>query len=773
MSRIHLLYGFMSCLLLLSACNTTKYIPEGKYLLEKVDLEMDDKGADPAALLPYIQQKANASKWGIYVYNLVDNDSNFIKKFIRKTGEPPVIFNPEKVNLSVHELGNEMKNLGYLNTQVSVQVDTTEKKAQVVYRIHNGEPYRIRNYTIDIQQVAQRNNRLGNRRTPNIRNRPNVSRPDSNFFRNRGLIRTGTIFDMNTLEKERQRMSTQLRNQGYYLLTENNLHYFADTTLRSNQVDLSLALLDTAQMIPYTIRRVNVYSGYDLVEAENYQVVDSAEQNGIHIYYDKLRFLRPRVIAEKIRVRPGGVFRERAGESTFSAFQALNCMGRVDVQYVDSNYSDSTLLDCNIYLTPGTNHSLQAGLEGTNKAGDIGLALDVTYGNLNIFNGSEIFNVHLRGAYEFVGGLFGDNSGYNYTNHNYYELEIEPSLTFPKLHLPFFGSQISERYNTQTRYSLGFDIQRRPEYVRNFFNFSWKLKWSSQRSMVSHTLSLLDINYVYMPWMSSEFIDYLLDDVNELTRMSYNDNFTAGMNYNLIYSNANAGRIRQNLYTVRFNAETSGNALYLISKATHVKKNEVGQYQFFNNPFGQYVKGDIDFAQMFRLDANSGLAFRVGIGVGYPYLNGVILPFEKRYYGGGPNNVRGWSTRYLGPGNYNQDDDNPAIHNGDISLILSAEYRLKVLPWLEPALFVDAGNIWTIKDYSYQPGGLFQWNKFYKEIAVGTGFGFRFDLSFLILRLDAGIRIFDPALEEGHRFAFLKGRFLKNSAVYIAIGYPF
>jgi outer membrane protein assembly factor BamA len=766
----------ISVLFFLSSCSTTKYIPEGQYLLNKVDIEMDDSGVDKSVLLPYIQQKANTSGISVSIYNLVNNDSNFIKKFIRKMGEAPVVFNHNAVNLSLNELEAEMENLGYLNARVSAQIDTTQKKANVIYQIHNGEPYRIRNYKMDIPPLRSRSGRgerQGNRQNSQQNNRTQTNRRslrNITSWRNRGLIKEGTIFDMNTLEKERQRVNSLLQNMGYYTLAGDNLHYLADTTLRSNQVDLTLILLDSTQITPYTVQRVNIYSGYDPLEKEDYQITDSMDYKGLFIYYDKLHFLRPGVIAEKVMVRPKSLFRQRQGESTTSLFQALSCLERVDLQYVENNYPDSTLLDCNIYLTPGNNHSLQTGLEGTNKAGDLGVALDITYGNLNIFNGSEIFNLHLRGAYEFVSG----SSAADTLTHNYYELGISPSLTFPKLHLPFIGTYMANRFNTQTQYSLSYDIQRRPEYIRNFFNFNWKVNWAGQRSPLSQSLSILDVNYVMMPWKSETFQKFLDNGVDSLTKFSYADVFTAGINYNLIYTNAEVGRLRQNLYTIRFSAETSGNALSWIFNAAHAPKSESGQYNILGNPFAQYAKGDIDFSETFQLTASAGLAFHAGIGLAYPYGNSTILPFEKRYYGGGPNNVRGWSTRYLGPGSFNQGQaGDPTTHVGDINLILSAEYRYKVFSWLEPAFFVDAGNIWTIKNYPNQPEGLFQWNKFYKEIAVGTGVGLRFDLSFLILRLDAGTRVYDPARPIGNRFVLFKDKFLKNSAAYIAIGYPF
>jgi hypothetical protein len=742
-------FSFILLVLFFSSCNTTKYIPDGQYLLNETDVEMDDKGVEKALLIPYIQQKANDSKIGLSIYNMVKNDSNFIKKFIRKIGEPPVIFNRNMVNLSVNELNTEMKNRGYLNSHVSAQIDTARKKAEVIYHIHNGEPYRIRNFTIDIPQME------------NITGRRMQNNSQGNRFIN-------AIFDLNVLEKERKRISSFLRNQGYYTLTENNLHYLADTTLRSNQVDLTLVLLDSSQIVRYKVQKVNIYSGYDPLDKENYKITDSLQYKNLFIYYDKQRFLRPKVIAEKVMIDPEELFRERQGERTLSLFQALDCLGRIDLQYAENNYPDTTLLDCNIYLTPGNNHSLQTSVEGTNKAGNLGVALDVTYGNLNIFNGSEIFNLHLRGAYEFI-----SNSSDEAIAHDYYELSINPSMTFPKLHFPFIKSYILRNFNTQTQYSLSYNIQRRPEYIRNFFNFNWKLRWSERRGPLSQSLSILDVNYVMMPWMSETFHDYLNNHVDSLTKFSYENIFTAGINYALIYTNAEVGQIRQKLYTVRLNVESSGNALNWLFNAFHAQKSETG-YNILGNPFAQYVKGDIDYSETFHLNAVNSLAFHLGVGIAYPYGNSTILPFEKRYYAGGPNNVRGWSTRYLGPGSYNQGEEkDPTVHVGDIQLIMSAEYRFDILSWLKPAFFVDAGNIWTIKNYPNQPDGLFRWNKFYKEIAVGAGFGLRFDLNFLVLRIDGGTRIYDPARPEGNRFVLFKDKFFKNSAAYIAIGYPF
>jgi outer membrane protein assembly factor BamA len=762
----------------LVSCSTTKYIPEGQYLLEKIRLKTDSNSVSKANLQEFVQQKPNDPKFGLMIYNWVSNDSSWFKKMIRKIGDPPVIFSQRLLTQSLNEMTIEMKNRGYLNAYVHAVLDTTGKKISVDYHIHEGSPYRIKNYEIRLPNKDMNNSANGVRIARNRSDSTNFSggqnpakRTNRNTFlsRNRGtILNPGTIFAMATLEQEMTRVSNRLRNNGYYLSTVDNLHYLADTALQSNEVNLTLILKDTTQTQVYHIEKVKVSSGYDFADSENYVIVDSVTQNGIDIYYDKLRFLRPKVIADKILIRPGGLFREQAVESTLNLFRALNSVGRADVKFKE-NYPDSTLLDCEIYLTQSDTHSIQTGLNGTNKAGDLGVSAEINYGNQNLFNGSEQFNIRLNGAYEFVNEKENDA-----ISHNFYELGITPSLTFPKIHLPFINNYIKDRYNPQTQYSLGFNIQQRPQYTRDFFNFRWQFRWSGHNSIITHTVNLIDVNYVAMPWKSKYFQDYLNNHVDSLTRYSYENIFTAGSSYNLIYTNANSGQIRQHLYTVRLNFESSGNALHGIFSLSNASENENGRYEIFKNPFAQYLKGDIDYSETIRLSGNGGIAFHAGLGVAYPYGNSSILPFEKRYYAGGPNSVRGWRTRYLGPGSLSSQDVNSMVyHVGDIHLILSAEYRYKIIDRLEPAVFIDCGNIWTIKDYPNQPGGLFKWDSFYKELAVGAGIGLRFDLSFLILRIDVGTHVYDPAKPEGDRYVFLKKNTWNNSAVYVAIGYPF
>lgn len=228
-----------------------------------------------------------------------------------------------------------------------------------------------------------------------------------------------------------------------------------------------------------------------------------------------------------------------------------------------------------------------------------------------------------------------------------------------------------------------------------------------------------------------------------------------------------------NSYTIRFNFESAGNLLYAVAKLGGMKKNASGEYTLLNIPFAQYLKGDFDFAKNLVIDNRNSLAFHFGVGIAIPYGNATMLPFEKRYFSGGANSVRGWSVRDLGPGSF-PGDNNFMNQSGDIKLDASIEYRTRLFWKFRGALFVDAGNIWTIRDYKDQPGGQFKFDKFYKQIALAYGLGLRLDLDFFVLRFDGGMKAINPAYEKKKdRYPIIHPKFSRDFAFHFAVGYPF
>ena len=317
--------------------------------------------------------------------------------------------------------------------------------------------------------------------------------------------------------------------------------------------------------------------------------------------------------------------------------------------------------------------------------------------------------------------------------------------------------------------------QHRPEYTRQFFNTTINYGWTSMRGRLRHGLDFLDINYVRMPWIDDEFREeYLNDTNNPLLKASYDDQLIARTGYNITFVNGMRFNPLYPTYSLRGNIEVSGALPRLIATLGGAKENADGQKTIVGVRYAEYVKGGVDYTRTFYFTKKHSLAYHAGLGIAYPYGNSGVLPFERRYFSGGANSVRGWSTRSLGPGSYKKLNNNADFVNqsGDIKLDLNIEDRHKISELFEIAVFIDAGNIWTLKRYDSQKDGQFDFGKFYKEIAVAYGLGLRFDLGFLLLRLDTGVRAYDPGRDPGDRFVLLKPT-LNKMALHFGIGYPF
>ena len=763
-------YSIINCFILIMflfvSCDVTKHVPQDRYFLKEAKLELDTKEISSSSLTSFIQQHPNDPKPAVIFYNYAAKDTGkWFRRFIGKAGQKPVAYDEKLAALTTKNLRVEMANRGFFHAQIDTSLEYVKRhrnkagKISVTYHITSNEPYRINTY--DIQADDTRIDAIMKRR-----NRRQSSE-----------IKPGVIFDMESLEAERTMVSQLLRNVGYYSTSKETFHYLADTTQNKNKVDLTMRLRDSIPPKLYRIRHVNVLSGYDPFAKTPFRVKDSLEYEGLHIFFDSTYFMRPAVLRKNILMNSGSMYSEFRDRQTFNHLNSLGCISRTNIRYNELTSADQdgpAMLDCEIQLTQGNRHGIQTGIDGTNKAGNYGMAATLSYDHYNLFNGGERLNIKLRGAYEFVSASLSDSL----KTSNYYELGIGTTLSFPQSHIPFLNEKLKQSFTTHTDYGVNFNIQKRAEYTREFFNLNWKQRLENRTHTTTHTISLIDINYVMMPVMSKAFEEYLSRDINSLARFSYDDIFTAGVGYSLMYVNDKAGRYKQGNYSVRLSFESSGNLLNAVSNLSGAEKSENGQYEIFGNPYAQYLKGDFDFAQTFRLDLKHAVVIHTALGLAYPYGNSDILPFEKRYFAGGPNNVRGWSVRQLGPGSYygtdreHPDRNNPVTHVGDIRLTANAEYRYKWMKWLELAAFVDAGNIWTIREYDNQTGGKFEWDRFHREIALGCGTGIRIDLGFLIIRIDGGKRIYDPARAEGQRWTFFE-KFRHNSAMYLAIGYPF
>ena len=754
--------------LLLGGCSVSKFIPEGQYLLDEVHVKTDNSEIKSSEMYSYVRQKPN-SKWfslvklPMYIYSASGKDSTkWINKLLRKIGDAPKIYDSSLAEETRLQILNAVQNKGYLGASVELEEKIRKNRLDAYYKVSSGEPYIISNISYNIEDYVIRellmNDSIKSGLHKNMR------------------------FNVNVLEEERNRITQYLLNRGFYRFNKDYITFQADTVNGTYKIDLTMNIALSNQERrnsnslhrQYEIRSVNYLMDIDNVPGMQVSAdVDTMEYNGINIIYDDKLFLRPSVISSHNRLVKGKLYSNTDVMGTYSSLTRLGILKYSNIRFIEHLENDSAYLDAYVSLSKNKNKTLSFQIEGTNSAGDLGAAASVTYTHRNLFKGSENFNIKVRGAYEAVTGLEG------YANNNYTEYGVESSLEFPEFMFPFLKSDFKKSVNAKSQVSVKYNWQIRPEFERTLASAAWSYRWNS-RKRASHRLDVLDINYIYMPYRSNTFIEYLnyMDEVNPLLRYSYEDLFIVRLGYTYTYNSAGVTTqqtAKKSSYSIRFNIEESGNLIYAFSKLIHRKPSDGESYKMGNISFAQYVKADLDFAKNIMIDDRNSLVFHIGTGVAIPYANSKSLPFEKLYFSGGANSVRGWSVRSLGPGRYHGASGSLDYvnHTGDIKLDMNIEYRTHLFWKLNGAAFIDAGNVWTLKKRYSDSTGQFAFNRFFKEIALSYGLGIRFDLDFLILRFDGGMKAINPMANGIYRFPIIRPDFSRDFAFHFAVGYPF
>jgi hypothetical protein len=741
-------------------------VADGDFLLNDIDVKCDDPEIDATDLYDYVIQQPNTpgtffNKTSLRFYSLSGRDtSKWINKLIRRFGEPPVIYSEESTQLSAKEIKSQLFNMGYFTADVNYDVKKEGKKASVVYDIKAGEPYKIRNVDESIDGGL----------IDDILHSKNFISDDK--------VKVGAIYNAEKIDSRVGDIVSFVRNQGYYNFTKENLYYSVDSTLGSHEVDLKLNLhVDTSKvghpLTRYRTSKVMVMVGnqrgfsgeFDTTQYKRLTIVSPEGR----------RFLRPSTIYNNTFVREGRLFSEMLHDRTFSALSGLSAVQTANVTYSPDTAPGSLI--ANISVTPAKPYYIQWGIDNTNTAGDLGVETYVTYQDKNIFKGSEIWRIRLGGAYEMVRGAM--EKGLD--SKNFFEFSINSSLAFPRVLSPIFNESYAAKKG-KTVFSTGFVWQNRPEFKKRYLTFDWKYMWATRRNRYSHTLDLYNITYTIVPWVLPEFQTKYLDvSTNALLKQNYTSQFITRTSYTFTYSSSSA--TTSSLMKAKKTVKSSSNFSFMIDMSGTLPsalvrlfdspKNNDGYYEIMGVPFSQYARFDIDYSRTFRLGIHQSLALHAGAGIASPYGNSDQIPYERRYFAGGPNSVRGWSTRELGPGRYVRNDSIAADffnQTGDIKLIAQAELRFHTEGIFEYAIFVDAGNIWTIKDYDNQPGGKIVLNELVNDLATSVGAGVRLDLSFILVRLDLGLKGYDPSTREWN---ITSPKLKRDLAIHFAIGYPF
>jgi len=756
--KIRIFSFLLVLILLLPACRSTKYVPEGAYLLDNFSIKTDNPEISRDKLKDYLRQTPNARVFGLFrmqlgIYNWAPKDTtNGIKKLFNRTfkriGDPPVIYNQSLTALSVQQLQRTIENKGFMHAKVQSKLTTKGKKATVDYIINSNTPYRLRNYQIDI-------------------NNGELSKIAEDTTRS--LIRPNMLFDIDVMNAERDRITTRFRQEGYYNFNKDFLDYTADSTLNLHKVDVKLQLReyashpnDSASKVifkRFTIRKVIFYTNSDVnltSDITTTEKLDTVQFRDFILVSPKKRILKLDALVQNTYINPKALYSDEAVERTYSGLNSLGPVKYVNISFKDAGNS---MLDCYVIIIPSKTISLSTELEATYTAGYWGVAGNINYVDKNLYKGAETLSLLARGAFEWQDGVWAREYG------------GQVGLKFPRFMLPFASYDFKRNMHANTEFISSLGYQDRPgEFTTT--NVSAGINYSWKRKRFQHMFQLFDLSYVQF-YINPVFRDSFLNPLKpKFTPYNYEDHFIMRAGYAGSYTSFNPNRPMQDYTFSRYSMETAGNVLNGLSKLFGTP-DSTGNYKVFGIRFSQYVKGEFHITHHQIFDKDNRFVYHLGVGLAMPYGNAEVIPFEKRFYSGGANSVRGWGESMLGPGEYKRITSLPRDFNqvGDIKLDMNLEYRTKMFWLLEGALFLDGGNIWTIKDYSTQSLGVFKFDTFMNQIAIAYGVGLRFDFSFFIARVDLGMKLYNPVLTRTQKWRISPG--WDDMALHFAIGYPF
>ncbi|MBP7496138.1 MAG: BamA/TamA family outer membrane protein [Bacteroidales bacterium] len=765
----------------LTNCKSAYKIGKGTWLLNKNSIKVhNQKNVDYDKLNAFIKQKPNKKILGFFRFHLLVykigslGKENRFKHWLKYTiGESPVLLDSTLTKNTLKQYELYFNSKGYFNNNISKKITFKRKKANVAYDIILSKPYTINNIIYNSNDTALK--RL-------------VIADNKNC-----LLKKENNFDIDVFEEERDRLAIFLKNQGYFYFTKDFINFSVDSALKSKKADVYYniklnsikvpELNDSIIPIPhnrYNIDNIFINTDYfpyskELINKDTmrYDITlrrSNSPSTYYFIYDGKLR-INPKTYIQNIFIKNNSIFKLNEVEESFKSLNSLQNFKFVNIDFKEKpDYN----LDCFILLSPAQKQSFTIETTGTNSAGDLGIAANLGYQNINLFKGAEIFSIKLKGAMEVQKFLSSDNNENlikPYLPFNTLETGLDLSLNIPKFLLPVSQIKFSKNNKPKTFFNIGFNFQKRSGLERYISNVSFGYMWN-ETTKKTHILYPFDINSVNIT-MDSAFTAKINSLKDQNLIYSYQNHLNAGLKYNYIFNSQQINKLKNFIY-FRSNLETAGNLLYgLLSFKNEVINNSKQEfYSVFNNRFAQYIKLDFDFRYYNIINSDNSIVYRGILGFGIPYINSTVMPFEKRFFGGGANDLRAWEIRSLGPGSYSNPSESIYDKTGDIKLSANVEYRFPLIKMIKGALFIDAGNIWLKYKNSEMPGADFSFNRFYKEFAIGSGLGFRLDFGFFIIRLDAAIPVRNTAPIRNNYWIIKYSSW--NDVIYnLGIGYPF
>ncbi len=780
---------------LLSACNVTRLLPSDKYLLQRVKIEEDkeaprDERIRTDDVLRYIRQTPNKHFLGtdfyVWIYSMAKPEKeDWWNNLKRKIGEEPVLLNMEDTERSAENLRIYLQSCGYYSSKVGYKVDTTysrQRRAKVTYSLTQNKPYHIDSVSYEFRD----------------RFLEPILLPDTVNT----LIHRGEIFNIWVLDAERERITKYLKDRGYYNFSVNNIEYIADTLQGDHKVKVKMIVKQNLvgynargramydNNVVYRLRDINIipnyYAARAKAQADYFDSFDSLQYRGLSVMFNGKRpNVRERVLRGAIPLYPNYIYNASQVNRTYSNLMAMGYFKSARIVFKELpdslspnnyttliaadkltnsntlNYTREGYLDCDILCTPALRQSIKAELEASTTSSFYGVKAVLGYQNRNIFRGAEMFELTGTAGYEYMKAPKSDKR-------HAMEFGLSASLSFPR----FLAIRYSAKNNIvapRTKFELSYNHQNRPYYRRDLSSAVWTYSWRNQKSS-SFVIRPIGINWVNVSYIDQDYFNSLQ---NEYLKHSFESQLIVAISGSYIYDNKH--KLSPNNHTtVRFNTEISGN---LINGLEHLFSHPAAgkdYYEILGIRYSQYVRADISASHKVMFGKVSALAARLYAGVGYAYGNSDAMPFDRLFYAGGSNSMRGWAPRTLGPGSSAAPTNVVyPTQMGDMKLEANLEFRFPIWDMFQGAAFFDVGNIWYIKrnGVEYPAGSVFSFNNFYKQLAFNTGIGLRLDIQFAILRLDWGIRLHDPNQPAGQRW--IHNFKWKNTSLNFGVGYPF
>lgn len=747
---------------------------------EKRDLRFDRINAKRIEKNDIKNEKRLAKGKPTKLPRLKNKEKATFRESILEAGEPPVILDTVLSKITKNQIQKFVFSKGYFNSQVrdSIVLNSDTKRAKSYYFITKSAPYYVKNINYKIED-------------PLI----------SYFIYNdttTSLVKRNMMYDEDVFQKERLRITENQLNNGYFYFAPEYVYYLIDTNLTGQNVNLTIGVKMYSSSYSETNDSI-VYINHPRFYIENVYIIpetvsdfrgkaneaymkDTVNYNGLKILHNnKLKF-RKKDLTRDVSVSPGQLYQQNLSEETYKGLTSLKVFKSVYMQYLKNPYY-SDKLDCYIVCQPVVKQAVTIETEGTNTSGNLGVAGSLVFQNKNAFRGAELVELKLKGSLTAQKQFnTTQTTNLNEVQNTFNTIQFGPELTFyfPKPLFPFtlfyYKKDASEkRYFTQpkTILNLSVNYQSRPEFNRTISNISYGFRFTNNKGLFAYEVVPLEAYIVKAKLFGNFQTD--LANINDFFLLnSFQDHITTLSKVSVIYNNQTIAK-KRNLMYLKMTLSSSGNILRGLYSASNQPQDANGRYLIEGISFSQFVKFDADYRFYFKVRKLSKLVFRLAGGIGKPLKNLTYLPYEQSFFGGGPNSNRAWRARTLGPGSYAQPDSISARYDkiGDIQIESNIEYRFHIFKSFYGAWFVDAGNIWLSYKDPNKLGGQFKLDQFYKDIAIGSGFGLRYDFSFFVLRLDAAMRVRDPQYAENKRWVFGTQTIKQSAILNFGIGYPF